>query len=100
MIVNRLSWFLGTLFLMACFGALMNPPPYLIMATLFLLMGLILLPPTSKITQQRFNWKINGGTKVGVLIVGFILIYLFVPQVEPKPSPFSNRPQQRIERFN
>lgn len=100
MIVSRLNWFLGTLFFMACFAALMNPPPYVVMATLFLVMGLVLLPPTSRITKQQFNWEINGGTKTAVILVGFILVYLFVPQVETKPSPFSHRPSLNMERFN
>ena len=100
MIVSRLNWFLGTLFFIACCAALMNPSPYLAIATLFLIMGLVLLPPTSRLTQQRFNWEINGGIKTAVIVVGFILVYLFVPQVEMNPSPYSHGHNLNMERFN
>lgn len=98
MIVSRLNWFLGTLFLMACFAALMNPPPYLAIATLFLIMSLVLLPPTSRLTKQRFNWEINGGMKTAVILSGFILVYLFIPQVETNPSPYYYGYNLKLER--
>ncbi|MGV2830402.1 hypothetical protein [Myxosarcina sp. GI1(2024)] len=78
-------------FFFAGFGALMNPALYLLIGTSFLLMGLVLLPPTSRLTNQLFNWQINGGTKTAVILIGFILIYLFVPQVETQPSPYSKK---------
>ncbi|WP_156114044.1 hypothetical protein [Myxosarcina sp. GI1] len=78
----------------------MNPPPYLLIGTFFLMMGLVLLPSTSKLTTQLFNWKINGGTKTAVILIGFILIYLLVPQVETKPSPYSKNRAYHLERIN
>ena len=99
MIVSGFNWLAGTIFFMACFGALMNPPPYVAIAIFFFMMGLVLLPPTSRLTKQQFNWEIDGKTKTTVVAIGFILIYLCVPQVETKPSPFSNHPKQRWERF-
>ena len=98
--ISSLNWFLGILFFMAFFAAMMNPPPYVLLAAIFLVMGLALSPPTSKLTKQKFNWEINGGTKTAVILIGFILIYLFVPQVEPKPSPFSSRSKINLEIFN
>ena len=80
----------GILFLMACFAALMNPPPYILIGTIFLLMGLVLLPSTDQLTQQQFNWKIGSKTKSIIVLVGCILIYLVVPQIDPEPSPYSN----------
>jgi uncharacterized BrkB/YihY/UPF0761 family membrane protein len=62
-------------------------------------MGLVLLPPTNRLTKQQFNWEINYKIKVIILTIGFILIYLFVPQVETKNSPFSNRPIE-LKEFN
>lgn len=100
MTLSRLNWFLGTLFFMACFAALMNPPPYLAIATLFLIMGLVLLPPTSLLTKRQFNWEIKGGIKTLVILVGFILVYLFVPQVETNPSPYSYGHNSNLERLN
>ncbi len=85
-----LSRTLGMLFLMACFAALMNPPPYILIGTIFLLMGLVLLPSTNRLTRQQFNWTINLKTKSIIVLVGCILIYLVVPQVDPQPSPYSN----------
>ena len=99
MVVARLNWFFGTLFFMACFAALMNPPPYIAIGTLFFIMGLVLLPATSKITKKQFDWKIHGGVKTAVVLVGFILIYFIVPQVETNPSPFSSRPITEIRRL-
>ena len=98
--ISRLNWLAGSLLFMACFGALMNPPPYIIIAVLFFLMGLVLLPPTKRLTKQQFNWEINNRTKTIILTAGFILIYLFVPQVETKHTPFSNRPIEFKQRFN
>lgn len=98
-ISTRLSWFCGMVFFVAGFAALMNPAPYLLIGTSFLLMGLVLLPPTSRLTKQMFNWKINGGTKTAVILIGFILIYLFVPQVETQPSPYSKNRAYRVEKI-
>ena len=100
MIVSGLNWFTGTIFFMACFGALMNPPPYIAIGLFFFVMGLVLLPPTSRLTKQQFNWEIDGRTKTIVVVIGFILIYLCVPQVETQPSRFSHRPNERWEIFN
>jgi len=94
--ISRLNWFVGTLFLMAAFGALMNPPPYLAIAALFFMMGLVLLPPTNKLSQRYFNWKIKGGIKGTVVLVCFIVICLIVPQVETDPAKFSTSPIDRI----
>jgi hypothetical protein len=89
MIGSYLSRSLGMLFLMACFGALMNPPPYILIGGIFLIMGLVLLPPTSKITKRRLNWEIKGGIKTIVVLVGFSLVCLVVPQVNLETNSFS-----------
>lgn len=90
MIAASFNKSLGILFFMACFGALMNPPPYLLIGFIFLLMGLIVLPSTSKFTQQKFNWAIKGGTKTTVVLVGFLLVCLVVPQVNLQTNSLSN----------
>ena len=89
MIVSYLNRSLGMLFLMACFGALMNPPPYILIGVIFLVMGLVLLPSTNKLTQQKFNWEIKGGTKTIVVLAGFLLVCLVVPQVQLETTSFS-----------
>ena len=89
MIGSYLSRSLGMLFLMACFAALMNPPPYILIGGIFLIMGLVLLPPTSKITKRRLNWEIKGGIKTIVVLVGFSLVCLVVPQVNLETNSFS-----------
>lgn len=94
--ISRLNWLIGTLFLMAAFGALMNPPPYIAIAILFFMMGLVLLPPTDKIFLKYFNWQIRGGTKGTVVLISFIIICLIVPQVETDPAKFSTSPIDRI----
>lgn len=89
MIGSYFSRSLGMLFFMACFGALMNPPPYILIGGIFLIMGLVLLPPTSKITKRRLNWEIKGGMKTIVVLVGFLLVCLVVPQVNLETNSFS-----------
>ena len=89
MIVSYLNRSLGMLFLMACFAALMNPPPYILIGSIFLVMGLVLLPSTNQITQQKLNWQIKGGTKATIVLVGFLLVCLVVPQVGLETSSFS-----------
>lgn len=97
--ISRLNWFIGTLFLMAAFGALMNPPPYIAIATLFFIMGLVLLPSTDKLSRRYFNWQIRGGVKSAIVLVSFIIICLIVPQVETNPARFSSSPTDEISNY-
>ena len=90
MMVFCLSRQLGILFLTACFGALMNPPPYLLIGMIFLVMGLIMLPSTNKIVKQKFDWEIKGGLKTAVVLGGLLLVCLVVPQVPQEINSFSN----------
>ena len=92
--VSRFNWFIGTLFLAAAFGALMNPPPYIAIAFLFACIGLVLLPPTDKLTQKYFNWQVKGGIKGTIILTSLIIICLIVPQVETNPARFSIRPTE------
>ena len=94
--ISRFNWFVGTLFLIAAFGALMNPPPYVAIAVLFFSMGLVLLPPTDKLTQKYWQWRIKGGVKGTIVLVCLVILYLIVPQVETEPNRFSIRP---VENF-
>ena len=96
-LMSRFNWFIGTLFLMAAFGALMNPPPYIAIAILFFLIGLVLLPPTDKMIQKYFNWQIKGGVKGTIVLTSLIIICLIVPQVETNPARFSIRPTERSD---
>ncbi len=93
--ISRFNWFVGTLFLMAAFGALMNPPPYIAIAFLFFLIGLILLPPTDKLTQKYFQWRIKGGLKGAIILTCLIIICLIVPQVDTDQTRFSIRPVEK-----
>ncbi|MEL6438026.1 MAG: hypothetical protein AAFQ80_02045 [Cyanobacteria bacterium J06621_8] len=71
---------------MAAFGALMNPPPYIAIALLFFLMGLILLPAVDGLLRKYLNLIIPGGIKVVVIIICFMVICLIVPQVKTNSS--------------
>ena len=90
--ISHLNWFIGTLFFTAAFGALMNPPPYVAIATLFFLIGLVLLPPTDRLTKRYFNWQIAGGIKGTVVLASLIVICLIVPQVETDTAKLFTRP--------
>ena len=93
--ISRLNWSIGTLFFAAAFGALMNPPPYIAIACFFFLIGLVLLPPTDRLTQKYFCWQIKGGMKGTIILVSLIIICLIVPQVETDPARFSISPVER-----
>ena len=97
--ISRFNWFVGTLFLMAAFGALMNPPPYIAIAFLFFVMGLVILPSTDKLTQRYFNWQIRGGVKGTIVLVSFIIICSIVPQVETNTAKLFTRPTDRLKSF-
>lgn len=86
----RLNWFLGMLFTMAAFGALMNPPPYVAIALLFFLVGLILLPSIDNLVKLNFSGKINGGIKGAIVLTSLIIMCLIVPQVETNMALFTN----------
>ncbi len=92
---SRFNWFIGTLFFAAAFGALMNPPPYIAIAFLFFSIGLVLLPPTDRLTRKYFDWQIKGGIKGTIVLTSLIVICLIVPQVETNPDRFSIAPAER-----
>ena len=94
-LMSRFNWFIGTLFLMAAFGALMNPSPYIAIAILFFFIGLVLLPSTDKLTQKYFDWQVKGGVKGIIVLTSLVIICLIVPQVETNPARFSIRPVER-----
>ena len=98
LMISWLNWFTGTLFFTAAFGALMNPPPYVAIAILFFLMGLVLLPPTDRLTETYFNWQIKGGVKGTVVLICFIIICLIVPQVETDTAKLFNCPTDFLDR--
>ena len=94
--ISRFNWFVGTLFLMAAFGALMNPPPYIAIATLFFLNGLVLLPATDRLTQKYFQWQIEGGVKGAIVLICLVVVFLIVPQVETDTARFSIDPVKEV----
>lgn len=67
----------------------MNPPPYILIGAIFFVMGLLVLPSTDKMIEQKFNRKIKGGVKTVVVIVGFLLVCVVVPQVPLQTNSFS-----------
>lgn len=88
--MSRLNWFIGMLFMMSAFGALMNPPPYIAIAILFFLIGLILSPSVDKLIKRYFNRQINGGIKSAIILVSLLIICLIVPQVETNGALFTS----------
>lgn len=90
--ISRLNWFVGALFFVAAFGALISPPPYIAIALLSCMIGSVFLPLSDESPQRYFNWQVKGGTKGTIILVSFIFICLVIPQVETDPARFSNRP--------
>lgn len=93
--ISRFNWFLGILFFLAAFGALMLPL-YVAIAPLFFLM-VVLLPPTDKLTRRYFNWQIRGGIKGAIVLVSLILICSIVPQVETNTAKLFTRPTDLLK---
>ncbi|BAZ45601.1 hypothetical protein NIES4102_26270 [Chondrocystis sp. NIES-4102] len=94
--ISRLNSWTATLFWVAAFGALMNPPPYIAIAFLFFSMGLVLLPSTDKLTQRYWQSKIKGGTKGAIVLTCLIIICLIVPQVETDPARYSSQSMDNL----
>ncbi len=84
--ILRLNGFLVMLFLTAAFGSLMNPPPYIAIAILLFLMGLVLLPAVDKLMQQYFQRQIKGGIKSIIILTSLLIICIIVPQVDTNTS--------------
>ena len=68
----------------------MNPPPYVVIALLFFLVGMMLLPTTDKLTCSYCNWRIKGGIKGTIILVSLIIVCLIVPQVETNAEIFTS----------
>ncbi len=90
--MSRHNWFLGILFSMAACGALINPPPYVAIAVLFFLTGLILLLSEEMLIKRCFNWQINGGIKGVIILTSLIIMCLIVPQVETNMAKLFTSP--------
>ncbi|MEM7593215.1 MAG: hypothetical protein AAF383_17165 [Cyanobacteria bacterium P01_A01_bin.83] len=84
--VSRLNGFWGMLFLTAAFGSLMNPPPYIAIAIIFFLMGLVLLPVVDELIQQHFQRQIKGGIKSIIILTSLLIMCLIIPQVDTNTS--------------
>ena len=92
--MSRHNWFLGILFSMAAWGALINPPPYIAIAILFFLTVLKLLPSEETLIKIKrcFNWQINGGIKRAIILTSLLIICLIVPQVETNMAKLFTSP--------
>lgn len=65
-----LSWIFGVLFALTGIVSVFSAPiPGLVM----LIMAAVLLPPVTKLVDQKWKFHLSGGIKVVVIIVGFII---------------------------
>lgn len=65
-----LSWIFGVLFaLIGIVSVFSEPIPGLVM----LIMAAVLLPPVTKLVDQKWKFHLSGGMKVVVIIIGFII---------------------------
>ena len=82
---------------MATCGALINPPPYVAIAVLFFLTGLILLLSEEMLIKRYFNWQINGGIKGIIILTSLIIMCLIVPQVETNMARLFTSPIAQLK---
>jgi len=65
-----LSWIFGVLFaLIGIVSVFSEPIPGLVM----LVMAAVLLPPVTKLVDQKWKFHLSGGMKIVVIIIGFII---------------------------
>lgn len=66
-----LSWGFGILFALIGITAIFSEPiPGLVM----LVMAAVLLPPVTKLVDQKWKFHLSGGMKIAVIIIGFFII--------------------------
>lgn len=66
-----LSWFFGCLLSLAGIPIVFSVPRQ---GLVMLIMAAVLLPPINKIVEEKFNFRLFGGVKVVVIIIGFIIL--------------------------
>ena len=65
-----LSWIFGTLFaLTGIFSIFSDPIPGLVM----LVMAAVILPPVTKLVDQKWRFNLSRGMKIGVIVIGLII---------------------------
>jgi len=65
------SWILALIFGVSAFGGILSGKivPFLLVA----LMSLVLLPPVNKFVKKKYDFGLNLGTKIVVLVVLFLI---------------------------
>ena len=87
--ISRCNWFFGLAFLTAAFSALLNPPPYIAIALLFFIIGLIQLPVIDKSSDNYWNWQTRDGIRRTIVLTSLVVVCLIVPQVETNTAIFT-----------
>lgn len=65
-----LSWILGVLFaLVGMVSVFSEPIPGIVM----LVMAAVLLPPVTRLVDQKWKFHLSGGVKIAVIFIGFII---------------------------
>jgi hypothetical protein len=65
-----LSWIFGVLFALTGITSVFSEPiPGLVM----LVMAAVLLPPVTKLIDQKWKFHLSGGMKIVVIIIGFVI---------------------------
>ena len=95
--ISWFNWFFGTLFLMAAFGASMNPPPYVAIALLLFLIALVFQPSTDKLIKLDLNQQIKGGAKGAIVLSSLLIICLIVPQVSTDTARLFSNPVEQMK---
>jgi hypothetical protein len=90
-----LSWIFGTLFaLTGIFSIFSDPIPGLVM----LVMAAAILPPVTKLVDQKWKFSLSRGMKIGVIVIGLII---FGATVNPSSidSNIQQAEKQEEQRF-
>jgi len=66
-----LSWMFGVFFVLGGFSGIVSGEP--IPGLVMLIMAAVLLPPVTKLVDQKWKFHLSKGMKIVVIIIGFII---------------------------
>ena len=92
-----LSWIFGVLFALTGIVSVFSEPiPGLVM----LIMAAVLLPPITKLVDQKWKFHLSSGMKIVVIIIGFIIFGATIDTSKVSTTQQSEPSRQRRKNRN